>query len=387
MEAFGEGSTMMPLKGIKVVEMAGLAPAPFCGLILKDFGASVIRVDKLGHPEMDALARGKRSVSVNLKHPDGAEVVRRLCSRADVLLEPFRPGVMERLGLGPKALLKQNPRLVYARLTGYGQTGPTADWAGHDINYLAMSGVLSFLSTPDRPPVPPVNLLADFAGGGLTCALGVLAALLERTRSGKGQVVDCSMTEGAAYVASWLFKSRDLQPVWGREAGTNVLDGGAFWYGCHRTADGRYMAVGALEPKFFARFAELLGEPGLEQLPFDSADGRRRVAAAFARRTQAQWAAVFAGQDACVTPVLSADEAAAAPGAVARSSFVSGARGRPEPAPAPRLERTPAAGGGAEPRRGQHSTEVLLEEGFDEAEVRQLIADGAVEQRPPSSSL
>ncbi|KAF0295815.1 Alpha-methylacyl-CoA racemase [Amphibalanus amphitrite] len=363
MEAFGENSTMMPLKGIKVVEMAGLAPAPFCGLILKDFGASVIRVDKLGHPEMDALARGKRSVSVNLKHPDGAEVVRRLCSRADVLLEPFRPGVMERLGLGPKALLKQNPRLVYARLTGYGQTGPTADWAGHDINYLAMSGtycvtgapyhlaaashtascgVLSFLSTPDRPPVPPVNLLADFAGGGLTCALGVLAALLERTRSGKGQVVDCSMTEGAAvpstvslsvcrqvrsgkgqvvdcsmtegarvpstvslsvcrqvrsgkgqvvdcsmtegaavpstvslsvcrqvrsgkgqvvdcsmtegahvpstvslsvcrqvwsgkgqvvdcsmtegaaYVASWLFKSRDLQPVWGREAGTNV---------------------------------------------------------------------------------------------------------------------------------------------------------------------
>ncbi|XP_037080076.1 alpha-methylacyl-CoA racemase-like isoform X3 [Pollicipes pollicipes] len=211
----------MALKGVRVVELAGLAPAPFCGMVLRDFGASIIRVDKMGQPEMDRLARGKRSVSVNLKHKEGAQVVRRLCRGADVLLEPFRPGVMERLGLGPTPLTADNPGLVYARLSGYGQTGPAAGWAGHDINYLAMSGVLSSLAGPDRAPQPPVNILADFAGGGLTCAMGIMAALLERTRSGRGQVIDCSMTEGAAYVSSWLFKSRDLLPIWGEEPGCN----------------------------------------------------------------------------------------------------------------------------------------------------------------------
>ncbi|XP_037080072.1 alpha-methylacyl-CoA racemase-like isoform X2 [Pollicipes pollicipes] len=377
----------MALKGVRVVELAGLAPAPFCGMVLRDFGASIIRVDKMGQPEMDRLARGKRSVSVNLKHKEGAQVVRRLCRGADVLLEPFRPGVMERLGLGPTPLTADNPGLVYARLSGYGQTGPAAGWAGHDINYLAMSGVLSSLAGPDRAPQPPVNILADFAGGGLTCAMGIMAALLERTRSGRGQVIDCSMTEGAAYVSSWLFKSRDLLPIWGEEPGCNWLDGGAFWYGCHRTADDRHMAVGALEPQFFARFADLLGLPDLEQFPIDSAESRRLVAAAFASRSQAEWTAVFAGQDACVTPVLTADEAAASAQAAARASFVPGPRGGAEPAPAPRMSRTPAVGGGDEPRRGQHTTELLLEAGYAAEEVRRLIEDGAVEQCESRSRL
>lgn len=369
----------MALRGVRVVELAGLAPAPYCGMVLRDFGASVVRVDKMGHPEMDRLGRGKRSISVNLKQNGGAEVVRRLCSSTDVLLEPFRPGVMERLGLGPAPLMEANPGLIYARLTGYGQTGPTADWAGHDINYLAMSGVLWSLAAPGRPPTPPVNLLADFAGGGMTCALGIIAALFERTRSGRGQVVDCSMTEGAAYVSSWLFKSRDLAPIWGQQPGCNWLDGGAFWYGCYRTSDHRYMAVGALEPQFFARFAALLNLPDLAQFPADSDAARQRVSDAFASRSQAEWRRVFEGEDACVTPVLSPEEAAARAG----PSFVAG-----EPVPAPRLDRTPADGAGVvEPRRGQHTAEVLAEAGYSPDEVREMIQEGAVEQRDNKSKL
>lgn len=389
----------MALKGIRVIEMAGLAPAPFCGKILHDFGASVLRVDRILHPEMDCLGRGKRSISLNLKHQHAVKIVRELCQQSDVLIEPFRPGVMERLSLGPDVLMGDNERLIYARITGYGQTGPKAGWAGHDINYLATSGVLWMLKKPGEAPVPPINLLADFAGGGLTCAMGIMAALFERTRSGKGQVVDCSMTDGAAYVSSWLFRSRDLVPIWGKEPGRNLLDGGSYYYGCYETSDGNYMAVGALEPAFFARFLHLLGVENSESMNQFSTEEendscRVQVAAAFKQRTRAEWSRVFSGEDACVVPVLSPDEAASSGDLKAIDSqtreehrrFVPmesdcGSGTRYEPIPAPTLSRTPGQIQSCEvsPRRGQHSGEVLTELGYNDSQVQQLVSEGAVE--------
>ena len=242
---------MSALQGIRVVEMAGLAPAPYCGLILADFGAEVVRVDRVGAGSMDQLARGKRSVAVNLKSPEGVETVLRLMETADVLLEPYRPGVMERLGLGPDVACARNPRLVYARLTGFGQDGPYAPMAGHDINYIAISGALSLLGRKGEKPLAPVNLLGDFAGGGMLCALGICLALLERTHSGKGQVVDTAMVDGAAYLATFVYKFRN-SGMWRDERGTNMLDSAAPFYDTYRTKDGEFMSVGAIEPQFYA---------------------------------------------------------------------------------------------------------------------------------------
>ena len=230
----------MALRGLKVIELAGLAPAPVCGMILSDFGAQVIRVDKMGNGlNYDVTARGKRSIALNVKKPEGVDILRKLCQSADVLIEPFRPGVMERLGLGPGLLTQENPKLIYARLTGFGQTGPYKDMAGHDINYLALSGVLSCLGRKTENPLPPVNLLADFAGGSFTCAMGIMAALLERSSSGQGQVIDSCMVEGAAYVGSWLFA---MGPhVWGKPRGENILDSGTHFYETYKTKDGKYL--------------------------------------------------------------------------------------------------------------------------------------------------
>ena len=249
---------MSALQGIRVVEMAGLAPAPYCGLILADFGAEVVRVDRVGAGSMDQLARGKRSVAVNLKSPEGVETVLRLMETADVLLEPYRPGVMERLGLGPDVACARNPRLVYARLTGFGQDGPYAPMAGHDINYIAISGALSLLGRKGEKPLAPVNLLGDFAGGGMLCALGICLALLERAHSGKGQVVDTAMVDGAAYLATFVYKFRN-SGMWRDERGTNMLDSAAPFYDTYRTKDGEFMSVGAIEPQFYAALLKGLG--------------------------------------------------------------------------------------------------------------------------------
>ncbi|XP_064292169.1 alpha-methylacyl-CoA racemase isoform X2 [Plodia interpunctella] len=243
----------MALKGIRVIEMMGLAPGPLCGSILADFGAAVTVIQKIQPSPFDVMSNGKRMISVNLKSSEGISIVKKMCCNSDVFLDTFRPGVLEKIGLGPDILLNENPRLIYARLTGYGQDGYLKDKAGHDINYVAMSGILSLLRSKDRAPSPPLNLLADFAGGGVLCSLGIILALFERTKSGKGQIVDASMTDGLAYISSWIFRSRKL-PIWSGEPGTNALDGGMPFYKTYKTKDNKFMAVGALEPQFYSEF-------------------------------------------------------------------------------------------------------------------------------------
>uniref|UniRef100_A0A8C4ULQ7 Alpha-methylacyl-CoA racemase n=1 Tax=Falco tinnunculus TaxID=100819 RepID=A0A8C4ULQ7_FALTI len=290
----------MALSGVRVLELAGLAPAPLCGMILADFGAWVVRVDRAPRSAVatDVQGRGKRSLALNLKRPPGAAALRRLCCGADVLIEPFRHGVMEELGLGPEILLQENPRLIYARLTGFGQTGKYARSAGHDINYLALSGVLSKLGRKNENPYAPINLLADFAGGGVMCALGIITALYERTKSGKGQIVDASMVEGVAYLSSFLWKSQNLG-LWNRPRGENLLDGGAPFYETYKTSDGKYMAVGAIEPQFYEQLINGLGLGSHElpsQLSFsDWPEMKKKFASIFAQKTQAEWCSIFDG--------------------------------------------------------------------------------------------
>nr|XP_046231268.1 alpha-methylacyl-CoA racemase [Scatophagus argus]XP_046231269.1 alpha-methylacyl-CoA racemase [Scatophagus argus]XP_046231270.1 alpha-methylacyl-CoA racemase [Scatophagus argus] len=374
----------MALAGVRVIELAGLAPAPFCGMILADFGAKVIRVDrtKVGM-SLDTQGRGKKSVAINLKASEGVALLRKLCVQSDVVLEPYRKGVMEKLGLGPQELLKENPRLIYARLTGYGQSGPYATAAGHDINYLAMSGILSRLGRSGEKPYAPLNLLADFAGGGLTCALGIVLALLERTKSGKGQVIDASMVEGAAYVGSFVWKSRRIG-MWDRSRGQNMLDSGAPFYDSYRTSDGKYMAVGAIEPQFYRQLLKGL-ELDAEELPPQMSFGdwpelRRIFTERFASKTQADWSAVFDGTDACVTPVLSFDQVSSHPHNRERASFIKDSSGEESPRPAPVLSVTPAEPCLApDPVIGQHTVEVLEEYGLTSAEIDEMRAAGVIE--------
>jgi alpha-methylacyl-CoA racemase len=372
---------MGALTGIRVIEMAGLAPAPFCGLILADFGADVVRVDRVGAPSFDQLARGKRSIGANLKSPDAVATVLRLVEGADVLLEPFRPGVMERLGLGPEVACARNPRLVYARLTGFGQDGPYAAMAGHDINYIAISGALSLLGRRGEKPLAPVNLLGDFAGGGMLCALGIALALLERVHSGKGQIVDAAMVDGAAYLSTFVYKFRD-SGMWRDERGTNMLDGGAPFYETYRTREGEYLSVGAIEPQFYAALLHGLGLDAAT-LPHQMdqskwAETGARFAEIFATKTRAEWCAIFDGSDACVAPILNLGEVADHPHNAARRLLVPDAKGKLEPAPAPRLSRTPGEGGRPLPEVGEHTRAVLAEYGFPEADVARLIEAGAL---------
>lgn len=367
----------MALVRIRVVEMAGLAPAPFCGMILADFGANVIRIDKTRGPDQDRLGRGKRSVALDLKKPEGINVARKLCSSADVLIEPFRRGVMEKLGLGPETLFKDNPGLIYARLTGFGQSGPCADMAGHDINYVALSGLLSMLGRKGAPPTPPINLLADFAGGGLMCALGITLALLERSKSGKGQVIDANMVEGAAYVGSWIYSSQGAF-LWGKPRGENWLDSGAHFYDTYETSDGRHMAVGAIEPQFYEELISLLGLDAEEVGQFDEPEEMKKILTAkFKEKTQAEWSKVFEGKDACVTPVLTMEEAPHHPHNVARNSFIPSVYSpdRYEPRPAPILSRTPATlpPGLRAPQIGEHTIEILTEAGYSKKAIEELL--------------
>ncbi|XP_077593422.1 alpha-methylacyl-CoA racemase [Stigmatopora nigra] len=382
----------MALNGVRVVELAGLAPAPFCGMILADFGAKVIRVDrtKAGF-SMDTQARGKRSVAINLKTSEGVALLRNLCIQSDVVLEPYRKGVMEKLGLGPQELLKENPGLVYARLTGYGQSGMYSTAAGHDINYLAMSGLLSRLGRSGEKPYSPLNLLADFAGGGLTCALGIVIALLERTKSGKGQIIDASMVEGAAYMGSFVWKSRSIG-MWDRPRGENMLDSGAPFYDTYKTADDKHVAVGAIEPQFYKQLLRGL-ELDEDRLPPQMSLSewprlREIFSERFASKTQADWSQIFDGTDACVTPVLSFDQVSSHQHNSERGSFVKDSNGEESPRPAPLLSRTPAeACIDPDPIIGEHTMEILKEYGYKTSEINKMLTAGVVEFNPTKAKL
>lgn len=372
---------MQALEGIRVIEMAGLAPVPYCGMILADFGADVVRVDRPNARSADFLSRGKRSIAVDLKNPEGVETVLRLIERADVLVEPFRPGVMERLGLGPEIAQARNPRLIYARLTGFGQTGTYANMAGHDINYIATAGALGPIARQGQRPLAPLNLVGDFAGGGMLCAMGIAFALLERARSDRGQVIDAAMVDGAAHLATFVFKLRAIG-AWNDEAGTNLLDSGAPFYDTYETSDGKFMAVGAIEPQFYAALLKGLGLDDATDLPaqMDRAGWptvRERFTNAFREKTRDEWCAIFDGTDACTTPVLGLGEVAEHPHNRDRGTFAAGSDGHIEPMPAPRLSRTPGVAGTARPESGQHTAEILREYGFTKAEIDQLAAAGA----------
>ncbi|XP_061401112.1 alpha-methylacyl-CoA racemase [Musca vetustissima] len=334
----------MPLKGIKVLEFAGLAPAPFCGKILADFGAKVTVIDRVPDNLFNCMSRGKRVLAINLKAPEGQKLARKLAGTQDVLIEPFRPGVMEKLNLGPEILCKENPKLIYARLTGFGQTGRLAARAGHDINYAAISGVLSMLGHKNQNPQPPMNILADFAGGGLMCALGICMALLERYRSGRGQVVDSAMVDGAAYVASWLFMARSIPSIFQGERGTNALDGGFYFYDVYKTKDGKYMSVGALEQQFFNEFVNKLGLPELSQgmiTEEEQKTAKAMVTKKFLEKTQAEWSAIFEDIDACVYPIVDWENVMEHDHNKTRQAFEKLDDGCLAPTPAPRLSRTP----------------------------------------------
>jgi alpha-methylacyl-CoA racemase len=375
-----------PLAGIRVLEFEAIGPGPFAGMLLADMGADVLLVDRpaasdLGvarERHLDVMLRGKRSVTLDLKTPGGVQAALTLLARADVLIEGFRPGVMERLGLGPEAAFARNPKLVYGRMTGWGQDGPLAERAGHDINYIALAGVLGAFGRKGEAPVPPLNLVGDFGGGGMLLGFGIACALIEAQRSGKGQVVDAAMVEGAALLAA-MFAGLLATGRWREERGVNTLDTGAPWYDVYRTRDGQYVSVGAIEAKFYAELLERLGLSG-EMLPAQHERNgwpvlRARFAEVFATRTRKEWCAVFEGSDACFAPVLSFSEARHHPHNAARGNFVAFG-GVAQPAPAPRFSRTPPELRRTPPERGASGRQALAEWGFDEPQIAELGALG-----------
>ncbi len=373
-----------PLAGVSVVELAGIGPAPFAAMVLADLGADVIRVDRPGVPNavarMDVLNRGRRSVAVDLKAPEGAEVVLRAAAAADALIEGFRPGVAERLGVGPDACLARNPRLVYGRMTGWGQDGPYAHEAGHDITYAAVAGALAHIGRAGQPPTPPLNLVADFGGGGLLLALGVVSGVLAARTSDRGQVVDAAMVDGVALLMAPFFMAL-RSGYFSNERGTNLLDSGAPFYDSYAGADGRWVAVGALEPQFFAALLEGLAidpaEVGEQHDRSQWPSMRDRFAATFATRSRDEWVAHFAGRDACVAPVLTTEETLADPHLSARGTVVE-LEGVLQPAPAPRFGATPATLDRPPPAPGEHTDEVLAGLGYTADEIAALRETGAV---------
>jgi len=377
---------MGPLEGVTVIELASLAPAPFGCMILSDLGADVLRVERPGscRPDrpapIDPLTRGRRSIGLNLKDPAGVDLLLTLTESADVLVEGFRPGVTERLGFGPEVCAERNPRLIYARMTGWGQDGPLAPTAGHDIDYIAISGALHPIGRAGERPVPPLNLVGDFGGGGMLLAVGVLAALVERQRSGLGQVVDAAMVDGSALLTSFIYGLR-AGGSWSDQRGVNLLDGGAPFYDTYATADGKFVAVGALEPQFYAALLAGLGLAGAD-LPaqLDVAGWpvlRAAFTEIFVQRTRDEWAAEFAGTDACVAPVLSPGEAAGHPHNEARGVFadVGGVR---QPAPAPRFGRTTVPAPEPPVRPGADTDSVLAGLGLAQDRIAELRASGVV---------
>lgn len=377
---------MGPLAGLKVVELVGLAPAPFATTVLADLGADVVRVDRarpgadvLSFPH-DPLTRTRRWIGVDTKSAAGRDIVLRMVDEADVLIEGFRPGVTERLGIGPEDCLARNPRLVYGRITGWGQDGPLAQAAGHDINYIGLSGALEPIGRAGERPVPPLNLVADYGGGGLLLAMGVLAALVERGVSGRGQVVDASMVDGSAMLTAGLHGLRNIG-LWSRGRGNNMLDGGAPFYDTYETADGKYVAVGAIEERFWGELVEVL-EIDPESVagrldPEQWSAVREKLAAVFLTRTRDEWTARATGTDACLTPVLSPEEARDHPHNVARGTFVA-LDGHVQPAPAPKFSRTApeVPKPPVEPRSS--TAEVLAELGYSPEDIDRLRTDGVI---------
>jgi alpha-methylacyl-CoA racemase len=378
-----------PLSGIRIIELAGIGPGPFCGMMLADMGAEIVRVDRSQSvrpgpagdgPRGDVLGRGRRSVGVDLKHPAGIETVLRLVEKADVLYEGFRPGVTERLGLGPDVCLGRNPRLVYGRMTGWGQDGPLAHAAGHDINYIALSGALHAIGRKGEKPVPPLNLVGDFGGGGMLLAYGIVCALVERGRSGKGQVVDAAMVDGAAALMAIIYGAHH-SGWWKDERGVNMLDTGAHFYDTYETKDGKHVSIGSIEPQFYALLLEKTGL-AKEDLPhqFDQEQWpamRERLTAIFRTKTRDEWCAIMDGTDVCFAPVLSLAEAPHGAHAKARRAFVN-VGGVVQPGPAPRFSRTTPALGLPPAWPGEHTDETLRDWGFRPDEISKLRDAGAI---------
>jgi alpha-methylacyl-CoA racemase len=377
-----------PLRGVRIVELAGIGPGPFCAMLLADMGAEVLRVERtsdaglgIAKPvQFDLYNRSRRSIAVDLKKPEGVETILRLVAKADALIEGFRPGVTERLGLGPDQCLARNPKLVYGRMTGWGQTGPLSHAAGHDWNYIALSGALHAIGRAGDAPVPPLNLVGDFGGGSLYLALGIVAALLEAQRSGQGQVVDAAITDGAASLMT-LFYGLHAAGLWKDERGVNLIDTGAHFGEIYETSDGKYVTVLAIEPKFYAELCQRIGiETG--DLPYQNDRSawpslKPKFAAVFKTKTRDEWCTILEGTDACFAPVLSLEEAPRHPHNVARETFVT-RDGVVQPAPAPRFSRTPGAIQRPPAAPGEHNEEALRDWGFSADEVASLRAAGAV---------
>ncbi|WP_424625981.1 CaiB/BaiF CoA transferase family protein [Achromobacter marplatensis] len=372
-----------PLSGFTVVEMAGIGPGPFCAMMLADMGADVIRIDRLTPGFLGGggtvIDRGRRTIALDLKQPGAADIVLRLLDKADALLEGFRPGVMERLGLGPDECLARNPRLVYGRMTGWGQDGPLAQSAGHDLNYIAITGALHAMGHAELPPAPPLHLVGDMGGGAMMLAFGVLCGLLEAGRTGRGQVVDAAICDGASLLAS-AYHGKLQDGGWVNQRQSNMLDGGAHFYGCYTCADGKYVSIGAIEPQFYRLLLERCGidDPDFQQ-QWDRAQWpqlRAKLAGIIAGKTREQWCLLLEGTDACFAPVLDFEEAPRHPHHQARGSFVESG-GTLCPAPAPRLSRTPGQAR-AVPTPGEHTEELLAELGLAQTEIQALRERGAI---------
>ena len=373
---------MGPLNGVKIIEFAGIGPAPMCAMLFADMGAEILRIDRLQPSRLGiplsaryaVMDRGRRSIALDLKNTQGQEAVRRLLDQADALIEGFRPGVMERLSLGPEACLERNPKLVYGRVTGWGQDGPLAQAAGHDINYISLIGAAHGIGRPGQAPTPPLNLVGDFGGGALYLALGIVAALLEARTSGKGQVVDAAMVDGAASLMASTYGMYAAGRVDNRR-GENLLDGGAHFYDTYETADGKYISIAAIESKFYEDLLDRLGLAGEDLPPQMERNSwpelKRRLAKLFRTKTRQQWCDILEGTDVCFAPVLDFEEAPRHPHNVARKTFVE-VDGVIQPAPAPRFSRTPSRIRSAPATAGEHTLQGLKDWGFSQDEIEQL---------------
>jgi alpha-methylacyl-CoA racemase len=383
-----------PLTGYRIIEIAGIGPGPFCGMMLADMGAEVVRVDRAqsvregadpSRPSSDLLARGRRSIGIDLKLPEGVETLLRLVESADALFEGFRPGVMERLGVGPDVCLARNPRLVFGRMTGWGQDGPYAPWSGHDINYIALAGTLAHIGRAGEAPVPPLNLVGDFGGGGMLLAFGIVCALLEVQRSGEGQVIDAAMVDGAATLMTIFWALRNSPLFDERQRGHGMLDTGAPFYDAYRCADGEYVSIGSIEPQFYAELLRITGLSDDRAFAGDQMDRgtwpalKERVAAVIATKTRAEWCGLMEHTDVCFAPVLTMGEAAAHPHNIARGTFVEVA-GVLQPRPSPQFSRTEPVIERPPAHPGQHTREILTVAGFEASEIDKLLEHGVVKQ-------
>ena len=377
---------MGPLSGLKVIELQGIGPGPFCGMMLADMGADVVRIDRASSAGqaprgIDILARGRKSIAVDLKNPDGVETVLKLIDQADALIEGFRPGVTERLGIGPDVCLERNPRLVYGRMTGWGQTGELASAAGHDINYISLTGALHAIGEKGGKPVPPLNLVGDFGGGGMLLAFGIAAALVERGTSGKGQVVDAAMTDGSALLMNGVFGMMNTEH-WVHERGSNMLDSGAHFYGTYETKDAKFISIGSIEPQFYALLLQKSGLDAIEDLPRQMERGQwpavqSQLTEIFKTKTRDEWDEIMLGTDICYAPILDFNDAINHPHNQSRDTFVT-VDGIHQAAPAPRFSRTPPETPPGAVLPGAQTDEVLSQFGFDDGEIAALRDSGAV---------